>query len=237
MKITTIAFDADDTLWENEVYYRRMRARFVDLLAPYVDPQTAGRRLDALEIDNVHWYGYGIKSFTLSMIETALELSDGKIGGEVIRAILGFGREMHAHPVEVFDGVEPVLAELKQGYTLALVTKGDLLEQGRKVQRSGLARYFDRVEIVHEKNAQGYRELMERHRIPPAAFLMVGNSLRSDILPVIEIGAQAVYVPYEHTWSLESAEIDPHQHHFYEIETLRQLPSLLAELERRRSTD
>jgi putative hydrolase of the HAD superfamily len=233
MKFQIIAFDADDTLWENEVYYRRMRARFVELLSPHADPVLAGRRLDALEMDNVHWYGYGIKSFTLSMIETALELTSGQSPGSVVRSILGFGREMLSHPVELFEGVEQVLAELKPFYTLALVTKGDLLEQGRKVQRSGLASYFDRVEIVHEKTPQGYREMLERHQIPPAAFLMVGNSLKSDILPVIEIGAQAVYVPYEHTWVLEAAQVDAEVHQFHEIASLQQLPALLKSIDNR----
>lgn len=227
-----IAFDADDTLWHNETYYLETGASFKQLLAAYVRPEEIERVLGEIEIRNVALYGYGIKSYTLSMLEAAIALTGGRITGKEMRQILELGQEMLRAEVRLFEAAEPTLAELARAYDLMLITKGDLLEQGNKVTRSGLQNYFRHVEIVQDKTAASYRRLLERHGILPAQFIMVGNSLRSDILPVLEIGARAVYIPYQHTWAHERvAESDLLQRNYYELETLAQLPALLARLD------
>lgn len=199
----TIAFDADDTLWHNETYYVEGGAKFAQLLSGYGNPDQIRQTLGEIEIRNVGAYGYGIKSYTLSMMEAAIAITDGKITGDDIRGILELGREMLAADVLLIEGAATTLAQLAPHYDLMLVTKGDLLEQGNKLARSGLSIYFRHVEIVREKSAESYRQLLHRYTIPPADFLMVGNSLKSDVLPVLEIGARAVYIPYRHTWAYE----------------------------------
>ncbi len=229
--LTTIAFDADDTLWHNETYYLEAGAKLKQLLSDYQSPERVEQKLAETETHNVSRYGYGIKSYTLSMIEAAIALTDGKITGKDIQKIIEIGQEMLSAKVPLFDGVEAILAELSRNYDLMLITKGDLIEQGNKLARSGLACYFRHVEIIGEKNANSYRQLLDRHAIQPGQFLMVGNSLKSDILPVVEIGARAVYIPHEHTWAHESVvESEMQQHTYYELEELEQLPALIAEL-------
>lgn len=227
--IGTIAFDADDTLWHNESLYQQAKERFQQLLARYQEPAHAAQRLDETEIHNVSWYGYGIKSFTLSMLETAIELSAGQVTGAEIQQILEFGRHMHRAEVQLFAAVEDTLAQLARQHALMLITKGDLLEQGRKVEKSGLAGYFRYIEIVHEKTPESYRALLGRYSLDPERFLMVGNSLKSDILPVLEIGGQAVYIPYHIAWAHEHAAPGQEQRYF-ELERLDQLPALVASL-------
>ncbi len=225
-----IAFDADDTLWHNEPYYIEARHQLERLLAPYCPPEQVERRLLEIETGNVSLYGYGIKSYTLSMVEAAIELSAGRVSGREVQQVLELGKQMLRASVRLMDGAEAVLAELRQEYELMLITKGDLLEQGDKIERSGLAGYFRRIEIVREKNAHGYRELLESHAIRPERFLMVGNSLKSDILPVVEIGGKAVYIPYEHTWAHERLEGDVDRAGYEQIARLSELPALLARL-------
>ncbi len=184
--IEFIALDADDTLWDNEIYYTQSKEAFVRLLSPYASQgETIKQRLDEIEEGNVAIYGYGIKSFTLSMLEAAIEISQGTISGGELGAILALGRRMLSTRVRVFPWTEDTLASLAKDWQLMLITKGDVFEQSKKIERTGLLKYFRYVEIVGEKTPATYRTLLERHRIAPQRFLMVGNSLRSDILPVL----------------------------------------------------
>jgi putative hydrolase of the HAD superfamily len=198
--ITTIAFDADDTLWHNERIFVAAKERFKSILASYDLPGLIEQRLDETESRNIEHFGYGIKGFTLSMIETAIELTDGRVTGEEISWIVANAREMMASPIDVLPGVRETVAELSGRFRLMVITKGDLFDQETKIARSGLGDFFDAVEIVSEKLPDVYAHILARHSVSPQEFLMVGNSLRSDILPVIEIGAQAVHVPYETEW-------------------------------------
>lgn len=223
-----IAFDADDTLWHNEHLYIMKREQFLELLRPYGDPERIGSRLDSTEIGNLHYYGYGIKSFVLSMVETAVAVTDGRVSGHTIQAILQFGKEMRDHPVKLFDGIETILDSLKPTYRLMLITKGDLFEQESKIARSGIADRFDWVEVVSEKEAPVYQALLQKYGIDPGRFLMIGNSVRSDILPVVEIGGTAVHIPYATTWAHELVEFAPDVQRPYDtLENIRQLPSYL----------
>lgn len=198
--ITTIAFDADDTLWHNERIFLSTKDKFTALLAEYHDKIYIERHLDATETKNIKHFGYGVKGFTLSMIETACELTEGRITGDKIKQIIGFAREMISAPIEVLDGVRETIEALSSEYRLMVITKGDLLDQETKLARSGLGDYFKAFEIVPNKNAKTYKYILRRHEISKNEFVMVGNSLKSDILPVIEIGARAVFVPYETEW-------------------------------------
>jgi putative hydrolase of the HAD superfamily len=228
-----IAFDADDTLWHNERLYLSTQTKFKQLLAQYHSPEWIDERLYQTEIRNLQHYGYGIKAFALSMIETAIELTEGRITGVEIQSILDSVRQMLEAEVELLEHVAETLTSLAETYSLMLITKGDLLDQETKIARSGLARRFRHIEIVSDKSRENYAELLRRHGITPERFVMVGNSLRSDILPVLALGARAVYVPYQSTWLHENAERPPaEQAGYYEIEHLGLLPGLLAELER-----
>ncbi len=230
--IRVIAFDADDTLWHNETYYRDAEAAFRRMLAAYHDEAWIQERLFATEMRNLGHFGYGIKSFVLSMIETAVELTEGRITGREIQAIVDLGREMLAHPVDLLPRVADTLAALQGHYRLMVITKGDLLDQEAKLARSGLDAYFSAVEVVSEKDEAVYRALLARHAIDPGEFLMVGNSLRSDILPVVALGAQAVFVPYATTWIHEHVE-DVDSSRFATLEHLGLLPEWLAALAHR----
>jgi putative hydrolase of the HAD superfamily len=228
----TIAFDADDTLWHNETSYAEAGAKLRRLLDGYQGDGQVERALGETEIRNLQRYGYGIKSFTLSMIEGAIDLSEGRISAGEIRQILEIGQEMLGAEVVLFEHAQETLAALAGSFQLMLITKGDLLEQENKIDRSGLAGYFRHIQVVRDKSAATYQQTLDRHDILPGHFLMVGNSLRSDILPVLEIGARAVYIPYEHTWDHEKPPDDqiPHRH-FYELENLAGLPALAARLD------
>ncbi len=236
MMFEILAFDADDTLWNNEIYYTRAKEEFADWLEIYEDDREQVKlRLDEIEEGNVEFYGYGIKSFTLSMVEAAIQISGGLISPDHLEEIIGLGRNMLRTPVEVFPGTEAVLKTLARDWEMMLITKGDVFEQSKKIERTGLGGYFRHIEIVGEKTTPVYRALIERHRLDPQRFLMVGNSLRSDILPVLELGGQAVYIPYAHTWSHEH-KVDHFdtQDGYYEIEHLGQLPELIEKLARER---
>ncbi len=225
-----IAFDADDTLWENEIYFETAKDRFKDLLAADFDPTWTERELDETEMRNLAHFGYGIKGFTLSMIETALDLTKGAVTGQQLRQILDYGKEMLQMPIEPLPHVEEVLTYLARTRPLMLLTKGDLFDQEAKIARSGLADHFTHIEIVSEKNEETYAALLQRHSIQPADFCMVGNSLKSDILPVVALGGHAVYVPYYTTWLHERVEpSESERQRYHQIAHLGELPRLLAE--------
>jgi putative hydrolase of the HAD superfamily len=228
-----IGFDADDTLWHNETIFENVHERYRALLAQYHDAATVDRTLIATERRNLELYGYGVKGFMLSAIETAIELTAGKISAEEIRTLLEFGRGMLAHPVDLLEGVAATLAELAPRHRLLLITKGDLRDQERKLARSGLAAHFAHVEIVSEKNAPVYANILRKHAIEPERFLMVGNSLKSDILPVLEIGGAAAHVPYPLLWEIERVAMPaPGTPRFFELSALRELPAVVAEFAR-----
>lgn len=227
----TIGFDADDTLWHNETLFALTQEKFRALLAPYSDAERIDQQLYATESRNLAHFGYGIKGFTLSMVETAVELTDGRIGGHEIGQIVEWGRMMLSSPVELLPGVEEVVAQLGEAYPLLLITKGDLFDQESKLARSGLGGYFRHVEIVREKDAEVYRSILDKYGVAPHQFLMVGNSVRSDILPVLNIGGKAVHVPYAITWQHEHATLPAHEvDGYYHLEALNGLPGLVAQL-------
>lgn len=229
--IDIIAFDGDDTLWHNETIYARAEKRFQELLAPYGGDDGAVDALFETEMANLPTYGYGLKSFALSMIETAIRVTSGRIAGRDILQIIDLVKEMKQIPVQLLDGVAEVIPALSASHTLMIVTKGDLFDQETKVARSGLAPYFAHVEIVADKKADVYRALLAKHQIEPQRFLMVGNSLRSDVLPVLEVGAHAVHIPYHVTWAHEAVTLQPGEAGGYvELEHIGLLPELLTRL-------
>lgn len=228
--ITTIGFDADDTLWHNELFFKRAEARFADLLAAYGTRDEVGAHLIETERANVTRYGFGIKGFTLSMIETALRISDGRVPGSVIGEILAAGREMLSHPVETLPHARETIETLQGRYRLILITKGDLFDQERKLTASGLDSYFDAVEIVSNKSEQTYRQVFLRHGDGAERAVMVGNSLKSDIIPALAAGAWGIYVPHELLFALEHAEPPTGYDRFREIADLEALPALLGTL-------
>lgn len=227
-----LAFDADDTLWHNERLYIDAQTQLKALLAQYHTPEWIEQRLFDREMHNLQHFGYGIKAFALSMIETAVELTEGRITGREVQQIIDVAKSMLAAEVQLLDHVAATLDHLAQRYTLMLLTKGDLRDQEDKLARSGLAQHFDHVEIVSDKRAASYQRVLERHKLAPEHFVMVGNSLRSDILPVLALGAHAVYVPYPLTWAHEAAALPAQdQPGFHQIDHLGALPELLARLE------
>ncbi len=206
--IDLIAFDADDTLWHNEPIFHATESQFAEMLAAYHPAAWVSERLLATETKNLGHFGYGIKGFILSMIETAIELTEARITGAEVQKIIERGHEMLRHPVELLDGVRETIESLNGRYRLMLLTKGDLFDQESKLARSGLGEFFDAIEIVSTKNASTYRAIMKRYDVAPEGFVMVGNSLRSDVLPAIEAGAHAVHIPYALTWAHERIDDD-----------------------------
>ena len=201
--ISVIGFDADDTLWVNETYFRETEERFAELLEGYETKNKIDQELFKMEMKNLELYGYGIKGFMLSMIESALDLSNNTISQQTISNILNLGKDMINHPVELLDGVEEVLQALSGKYRLIVLTKGDLLDQERKLEKSGLSQYFHHVEVLSDKKEDNYKNLLEHLEIPTDSFLMIGNSLKSDVIPILNIGAKAVHVPFHTTWAHE----------------------------------
>ena len=221
----TVAFDADDTLWHNEDLYQDVQREYEELLSSWADAATVGDRLHEVQMQNLPRFGYGVKSFNLSMIEAAVQISGGEVDADHIMTILGYGKRLLDRPVELIDGVEEVLDALGH-HRLMVITKGDVHDQLNKVAASGLAERFWRIEVVADKDAASYVELFERHEINPARFVMVGNSLRSDVLPVLQLGGTAIHVPYPVTWRHE----EDHDGDGIEVPTLdglRALPELL----------
>ncbi|MBO6541032.1 MAG: HAD family hydrolase [Rhizobiaceae bacterium] len=229
-QLTTIGFDADDTLWQNEQFFRMTERQFAELLADFAEADHLGERLLEAERRNLGHYGFGIKGFTLSMIETAIEVTDGNVPARVIAEILDAGREMLRHPVETLPHAEETLTELAGSHRLVLITKGDLFDQERKVAASGLGELLDAVEIVSDKKADTYRTLFARHGDGPERAMMVGNSLKSDVIPAIEAGGWGVHVPHDLTWELEHAEAPRGAERFREMPTLADLPALVREI-------
>lgn len=222
----TIGFDADDTLWHNERFFQLTQERFAGLLAGYTEADHLMERLLAAERRNLGHYGYGIKGFVLSMIETAIEVTEARVPAPVIAELIAAGQEMLRHPIELLPGVEETIGALRGRAHLVMITKGDLLDQERKLAQSGLGEAFDGVEIVSEKTAGIYRGIFTRQG--PA--MMVGNSLRSDVIPALEAGAYGVHVPHELTWAMEAAEPPTEHPRFHEIERIDALPDLIGRL-------
>jgi len=206
MTIKVVAFDGDDTLWHNETHFHFTQSALRDLLRAHAPDADVDARLFATEMANLSLYGYGIKSFTLSMIETAIEVTEGRIPAVDLKVILDWGKRMLREPTELLDGVRETLVEVSKKHQVLLITKGDLFDQESKLARSGLAERFAGVEILSEKNVDAYRNVLERRGIKPTHFVMVGNSLKSDVLPVVELGARAVHIPYHLTWGHEHVE-------------------------------
>lgn len=223
-KIEVVAFDADDTLWVNEPFFRESERRFCSLVAPWAAADEAVERLYGREVANMSLYGYGVKACVLSMVETALELSGEALPAEVVRGIVALGRDQLQRPVELLPGVRETLRRLQGRYRLAVVTKGDLLDQRRKLRLSGLAPCFDAVEVMADKDEASYGEVMRRLGVAPGAFLMVGNSLRSDVLPVLALGGRAVHIPFEETWRHE--EVAPEEYALHDIPALGTISEL-----------
>ncbi|MBU3011967.1 HAD family hydrolase [Polaribacter vadi] len=198
--IKVIAFDADDTLWVNETYFRDAEHQFAKLLSKYETENKIDQELFKKEIDNLYLYGYGIKGFVLSMVESALELSNYQVSQKTIESILNIGKEMLEKPIELLDGVEEVLKSLQGKYKLIVATKGDLLDQERKLEKSNLLKYFHHIEVMSDKKEKDYQKLIKHLDIKPSELLMIGNSLKSDVLPLISIGASAVHIPFHTTW-------------------------------------
>ena len=227
MDIKVIAFDADDTLWINEPYFQETEKKFCAMLEDYLPLHTLTKELFKTEIDNLPLYGYGIKGFILSMIETALRVSNGTLNIEVLQKTIAFGKELLEKPIEILDGVEEVLKSLKGTYKLVVATKGDLLDQERKLKKSGLEHYFHHIEIMSDKQESDYRKLIKHLDIQPSEFLMIGNSLKSDILPVLAIGGHGVHIPYHTTWAHEQVEHNIDHANFRQLQTIIEiLPSL-----------
>jgi putative hydrolase of the HAD superfamily len=226
-----IGFDADDTLWHNESIFERTHEHYRALLAQYHDAATVDRTLLATELRNLDLYGYGVKGFTLSAIETAIALTAGKIRAEEIQQLIALGQQMLAHPVELLDGVVETLTLLSSRHRLLVITKGDLRDQERKLNRSGLGTNFAGVEIVSEKDESTYADIFRRRGIRAERFLMVGNSLKSDILPVLTLGGAGAHVPYHLTWAAEQIETVPSaQGRYFRLETLHELPAVVESL-------
>lgn len=225
--LTTICFDADDTLWQNERFFKMNQDRFVELLSDVADPLHLSERLLAAERRNIEHYGYGVKGFTLSMIETALQVTENRVSGQIIADLVALGRDMHAHPIELLPGAEAAVTHLSSEFQLLLITKGDLFHQERKLAQSGLGDLFHGVEIVSEKDKRLYQGIFAGRGIAPDTAAMVGNSLKSDVNPAIEAGGWGVYVPSDITWELEAAVALSEHPRYREIPSLEALPALI----------
>ena len=229
-RVTTVGFDADDTLWHNERFFRITQERFADLLADFTEPDHLAERLLAAEKRNIGHYGYGIKGFVLSMIETAIDVTEERVPATVIRELIAAGQDMLAHPIELLPHAQSAIEAISKSHRVLLITKGDLLDQERKLAQSGLGDFFDGVEIVSEKSASIYTAIFERYCDGAARAMMVGNSMRSDVVPAIEAGAWGVYVPYGLTWEIERADPPESHDRYREIAALDALPDLVRDL-------
>ncbi len=229
-----VALDADDTLWHNEPLFTSRREQFCSLLARYEPAGVPEDGLYEVEMRNLRHFGYGVKGFVLSMIETAIEITDGRIESRDVQQIIEWGREMVSGPIDLLEGVADAVEALAKEYSVILVTKGDLLDQETKLARSGLGHMFQGIEIVSDKTPDTYRKVMSRYDVRPDGFVMVGNSLRSDVLPVVEAGAHAVYVPYEMCWIHERVPAEALVNvRFHEIGHIRELPVVLEQIKSR----
>ena len=226
----TVAFDADDTLWHNESLFAVTQEQIAQLLRPYAHESTLSERLLATEKRNLRLFGYGVKGFTLSMIESAVEVSEGRVTAREIQSILEAGKGLLAHKIELLPQVRETLEELNPDYNLMIITKGDLFHQESRIAMSGLSDLFSAVEVVSEKDPSSYQRLFNRYHLRAQNFVMVGNSMRSDILPVLALGGRAIYIPYEITWELEKAELGEADRRFFrQAQSISQVPGLLRE--------
>ena len=231
MTIEMIAFDADDTLWENEIYYQNALEDLIKILSPWESPEVVNEIVNDIEHRNMNQYGYGIKAFILSLIEAALQISNHEIQGESVAKILAIGRSMLEADIHMKPKVRETLTALKGKFPLMVITKGDLLDQSAKIKRSGLEGFFKIIEIVNDKDEETYLSILEDHHINPHHLLMVGNSIRSDILPILNIGGKAVYIPSETTWSHEIVpDFNADNHGFFELTHMGELPELIKEM-------
>lgn len=226
--IQVIAFDADDTLWPNEPHFLETEAAFCNMLEDFLPHHSVSRELLTIEIGNLKHYGYGVKGYILSMIEAAITITDRRIGVETIERILGLGKEMLDKDIELIDGVEDVLKALYGKYRLVMATKGDLLDQERKLIKSGLSKYFHHIEIVSEKQEGEYRKLIKHLDIQPHEFVMIGNSLKSDVLPVLNIGGHGFHVPFHTTWEHEKVEAIIEHENFRQLTDIREVLEYLG---------
>ena len=225
-QIKVIAFDADDTLWVNETYFREAEDAFTALLSPYETKNKITQELFKTEIKNLSIYGYGVKGFVLSMLECALVLSNYQLPPETLGKIIAIGKEMLEKPIQLLDGVEEVLESLQGKYKLIVATKGDLLDQERKLEKSNLLHYFHHIEVMSDKKEKDYLKLVKHLDIVPAQLLMIGNSLKSDVLPLLEIGAKAIHIPFHTTWIHEEVSLAEAQQ--LDFKTLRNIKELIA---------
>lgn len=225
--IKIIAFDADDTLWVNEPFFREAEEEFGRLVEDFMPRHSSIKELYRTEIENLGLYGYGIKGFMLSMVQTALRISGHKISGKLIDRILEIGYDMMQKPVEILPGVEKVLAELHDDYRLVMATKGDLVDQERKLKKSGLDHYFHHIEIMSEKKVADFEKLVRHLDASPEEFLMLGNSLKSDILPVLELGGHAIHIPFHITWEHETIAHEVAHENFYQAEHIAQVVEMI----------
>ena len=227
MNLKVIAFDADDTLWVNEPYFQETEQKFCELLSPYLSRHSLSQELFKTEIDNLKLYGYGIKGYILSMIEAALKISDNTIPVEIIEKIIQYGKELLEKPIVILDGVEETLESLKGKYKLVVATKGDLLDQRRKLHNSGLGHYFHHIEVMSDKQEVDYSDLIKRLEVRPVEFFMIGNSLKSDVLPVLGIGGYAAHIPFHTTWAHEKIDHTVEHVNFSAIEKITDILPLL----------
>jgi len=226
-RIETIAFDADDTLWVNEPHFQEVEAQFCELMEDYLSQHHTSQELFKTEMGNLALYGFGVKSFMLSMVETAIRVSEGTIGLKAIEQIITLGKELLNKPIELLDGVKEVMKALHGKYQLVVATKGDLLDQERKLEKSRLGGYFHHIEIMSDKKESDYLKLLKHLEVDPESFMMIGNSIKSDVLPVLNIGGQAVHVPFHTTWAHEHVEHEISHEKFLEIENISDLLSIL----------
>ncbi len=230
MPIKVIAFDADDTLWVNEPFFREAEERFVSLFEDFMPHHSNMKELYLTEIENLGLYGYGIKGFTLSMIETALRITDQKIPSGVIEKILKIGKEMMTKPVDLIPGVQEVLRQLNGDYRIVLATKGDLIDQERKLKKSGLESHFHHIEIMSDKRVEDYAKLIRHLDVAPDEFIMLGNSLKSDIIPVLTLGGHAIHIPFHITWAHEQIDHEINHEKFYQVERVGEVGDLIKSI-------
>ena len=223
MDLKVIAFDADDTLWVNEPYFQATEKKFCSLLEDFLPEHDVSTELFKIEVANLSLYGYGIKGYILSMIEAALKISDKQISIAAIDLIIDYGKEMLNEPIELLDGVDNVLSALRKDFRLVVATKGDLLDQERKLRKSGLLHYFHHIEVMSDKREEDYSKLIKHLDIEPDEFMMVGNSLKSDIMPVLKIGGHAIHIPYHTTWAHEHMETSLAHNNFIQAEKINDM--------------
>lgn len=225
--LKVIAFDADDTLWVNEPYFREVEDRFCALMEDYLPMHSSAKELFKIEMQNLELYGYGIKAFMLSMIETISVITESKGSLKQVEETIKLGKEMLEKPIELLEGVEDTLKALKGKYRLVVATKGDLMDQERKLRKSGLEEYFHHIEIMSEKRTADYQKLIKHLDIKPGEFMMIGNSVKSDILPVLELGGWGVHVPYHTTWAHELVDVEIENEQFKQVEKLDEVLGFL----------